>query len=731
MDISHRDIRITHKELHMTLHHANYDLSAKNIIDRLGKTIVMAVPLAIGKPIGLINALYRMACADKSIQLTIITGLTLARPLLHNELEKRLVEPILNRILKDYEDPLYERDRLLQQVPENIKIIEFFLTPGIYLHNNYVQQNYISSKYTSAVHDSLRYSVNVFAQQVAHSTDSPDHYSLSCNSDLFLDMVKHLRLSITKGEKIAIVAEVNQNLPYMLGDAEINSEEFTDIIDTGSYRHLFVIPRDELTTHDHLIGLYTSCLIKDDSCLQIGIGKLSNAVAASLIMRHKHNAAYQGVLNKLSVQEKFGAILSSTGAINPFDQGLYSSTEMLSDEFMQLYQAGILKKRVYDHIGLQRLLNQHKITETITPAIIDILLAHQIISPQLTDQDIVFLKTFGIFNTDINFQNGQLILPSNEAIPADLNSTDNKQRIIKHCLGTKLQSGKILHGGFFVGTEDLYQQLRDLSADERKLFNMTSIKRTNSLLWSFELLQLQRQQARFVNSAMMVTLGGIVISDGLKGLQEFSGVGGQFDFVNMAQNLEDSRSIINVRSTRHSIDGVMSNIVWDYSNVTIPRYLRDIVVTEYGIADCRGKTDCELIKALLNITDSRFQHKLLKKAKKNGKVPQDYHIPELFRHNYPERIEPLIKDLQSQNFCLPYPFGSELTEEEKVIKRVLLYLKSCGKIKLLGLIIRSMFVFSADEKFNSYLLRMKLVRVTSVQEFIYKQLLKYMIRKYI
>lgn len=715
----------------MTKHHTIYELAAKDIIERIGKTIVLAVPLGIGKPIGLLNALYRMACADKSLQLTIITGLTLARPIIQNELEKRLVEPILSRILKDYEDPLYEQDRLLQRVPDNIKIIEFFLAPGLYLNNDYVQQNYISSKYTSVVHDSLHYSINVFAQQLGYSDVTPNQLSLSSNSDLFLDLVHHLQASINIGKKIAIVGEVNLNLPYMPGDALINKNVFTDIIDAGKYPTLFAIPHDELSTQDHIIGLYTSTLIKDDSCLQIGIGKLSNAVANALIIRHKNNALYQDMLKKLSIPEKFGTTISLVGELNTFEKGLYASTEMLSDEFMQLYNAGILKKRVYDHIGLQRLLNQKKIDEIIKPDILDILLENNIISSHLTELDIQFLKKFGILKEEIRHEPGYLILASNEKIPTHLSSVEIKQQIINKCLGNKLQTGKILHAGFFLGTMDLYRQLHHLTPDELQLFSMTSIKRTNSVLWSYELSQLQRQQARFVNSSLMVTLGGVVISDGLSGLQEFSGVGGQFDFVNMAQNLENARSIINCRSTRKTTAGIKSSIVWDYPNVTIPRFLRDIVVTEYGIADCRSITDCEMIKALLNITDSRFQEKLLKQAKKFGKVPANYTIPEVFRSNYPEKIAPIVKELQLNGYCFPYPFGSELTEEEKVLKRALLSLKNTSKIKLIMVIFKALLFYSRDDKYSRYLQRMDLEKAKNFQEFIYKKLLKYLINKYI
>jgi acyl-CoA hydrolase len=63
----------------------------------------------------------------------------------------------------------------------------------------------------------------------------------------------------------------------------------------------------------------------------------------------------------------------------------------------------------------------------------------------------------------------------------------------------------------------------------------------------------------------------------------------------------------------------VSNIVWNYGHMTIPRILRDIVVTEYGIANLRSKSDKDIIAALLNVADSRFQAELLAKAKAAGK----------------------------------------------------------------------------------------------------------------
>src|SRR5207302_1357162 len=128
-----------------------------------------------------------------------------------------------------------------------------------------------------------------------------------------------------------------------------------------------------------------------------------------------------------------------------------------------------------------------------------------------------------------------------------------------------------------------------------------------------------RLDARFVNNAMMATLMGSAISDGLENGQVVSGVGGQYNFVAQAFALQGARSILTVEATRAVRAKTHSNIRWSYANDTIPRHLRDIIVTEYGVADLRGKSDAEVIVAMLQVADSRFQAELARRAKDAGK----------------------------------------------------------------------------------------------------------------
>lgn len=54
-----------------------------------------------------------------------------------------------------------------------------------------------------------------------------------------------------------------------------------------------------------------------------------------------------------------------------------------------------------------------------------------------------------------------------------------------------------------------------------------------------------------------------------------------------------------IRSTNEEDGKTLSNIRWNYGHITIPRHLRDIVVTKHGVANLRGRSDEEVITALL------------------------------------------------------------------------------------------------------------------------------------
>src|SRR5436309_13860840 len=95
-------------------------------------------------------------------------------------------------------------------LPDNIRVSEFYFQPGSFLRSPLAQQNYVSSNYTHAVRDVLDAGINVFAQMVGKSdADGEIRYSLSCNSDLTLDLVPRMRQRERVGQEIAVLACAN------------------------------------------------------------------------------------------------------------------------------------------------------------------------------------------------------------------------------------------------------------------------------------------------------------------------------------------------------------------------------------------------------------------------------------------------------------------------------------------------------------------------------------------
>ncbi|MGV6953138.1 acetyl-CoA hydrolase/transferase C-terminal domain-containing protein [Pseudomonas chlororaphis] len=281
--------------------------------------------------------------------------------------------------------------------------------------------------------------------------------------------------------------------------------------------------------------------------------------------------------------------------------------------------------------------------------------------------------------------------------------------------------GVSVHGGFFLGPRSFYQRLRDLPKSKLGEFNMTAISYINELYGQEELKRLQRQDARFINSSIMVTLLGAGVADQLEDGRVLSGVGGQYNFVAQGHALRGARSILILRSWRESAGLVSSNIVWEYGHCTIPRHLRDIVVTEYGIADLRGKTDAKVVEALLNISDSRFQPGLIEQAQKAGKLPKDFRLDPRFTDNHPQRL--LAIQAQHRHLFPEYPLGSDFSVEERDLLRALNWLKSKFKLSEILELGKAALDAPPPEAFPAHLQRMQLVKPDGWREEIYQRLL--------
>ena len=111
-----------------------------------------------------------------------------------------------------------------------------------------------------------------------------------------------------------------------------------------------------------------------------------------------------------------------------------------------------------------------------------------------------------------------------------------------------------------------------------------------------------------VNATLQVDLGGACNSEHMLGHQ-YSGSGGQLDFVRGAAASKGGKSIIACHATAR--DGEVSRIVPRLDGpVTTPRNDTHIVVTEFGAVDLKGKSLRERAEALVGIAHPKFQAEL-------------------------------------------------------------------------------------------------------------------------
>ncbi|MDF1726490.1 MAG: acetyl-CoA hydrolase/transferase C-terminal domain-containing protein [Sulfitobacter sp.] len=537
---------------------AEADRIAQALFAATGGEIRLALPLGLGKPLTLVDALVRAAQQNGDLSLKIFTALTLEQPGLSSDMERRFLAPALDRLFGAYPGPLYARMLRDGTLPPNVEVNEFFLMAGRWLGVKAVQQNYISANYTHARDVLLRQQPNVLVQLVA---ERDGDFSLCSNTDISTDLFAFR----TEGKADFQVAfEVHPELPFMEGaGAVVASDQVDHVLRGAPDFELFSAIRRPVEAPAHAIGLHVSRLIADGGTLQIGIGAIGDAVAHGLMLRDR---------GELAAIQRDCPFPADAGEDGPFDEGLYAVTEMLVGGLLSLFEAGIIRREV---------------------------------------------------------------------------------------------EGSAIHAGFFVEARDFYRRLRTMQDAKRAKIAMRPVSFTNALYGDEGAKRAARVKARFVNGAMQVNLLGDVMSDTLSGGQVVSGVGGQFNFVEQAFALEDARAIITLPSWRMDNGQPRSNIRWALDSVTVPRHMRDIVVTEYGIADLRGLPDAKVIAALLNITDSRFQKELLAKAKEAGKLPEDHEIPQAHRANLPGKVRDWIAAHRDE---LPaFPLGTDFDEEERIL----------------------------------------------------------------
>ncbi|MDD4200352.1 MAG: acetyl-CoA hydrolase/transferase C-terminal domain-containing protein [Eubacteriales bacterium] len=171
-------------------------------------------------------------------------------------------------------------------------------------------------------------------------------------------------------------------------------------------------------------------------------------------------------------------------------------------------------------------------------------------------------------------------------------------------------SEKTLHNGkmivtFLMGTKKLYD-----FADNNPMLQLRPVDYVND-----PVVIAQNNKMVSINSALQVDFMGQVVACSI-GKKQFSGVGGQVDFVRGTAMSQDGKgiSIIAMPSVTVKKDGTIISKITPYIDhgaaVTTNRYDVDYIITEYGIARMRGKNLKERARALINIAHPDLRGKL-------------------------------------------------------------------------------------------------------------------------
>lgn len=181
---------------------------------------------------------------------------------------------------------------------------------------------------------------------------------------------------------------------------------------------------------------------------------------------------------------------------------------------------------------------------------------------------------------------------------------------VKHLVEKGVITGrrKDIHRGkivvsFLMGSRNFYDWVHD-----NPIIEMHTVDYTNN-----PHIIAQNKKIVAINSALEVDLLGQVCADTL-GARQFSGVGGQLDFVRGASMAEGGKAVIALPATAK---GGVSRIVPTLKHgaaITTSRNDVDYVVTDYGIASLKGRTVRDRMSALINIAGPHTREELARQA---------------------------------------------------------------------------------------------------------------------
>ena len=172
----------------------------------------------------------------------------------------------------------------------------------------------------------------------------------------------------------------------------------------------------------------------------------------------------------------------------------------------------------------------------------------------------------------------------------------------------KLKPGKILTT-FAVGSQDLYDFI-----DDNPIVHFKEARYTNDTA----LIKLN-PKVTAINSAIEIDFTGQVCADTI-GPYQYSGVGGQMDFIRGASLSKGGKPIIAMPSmTKKGVSKIVPHLQYG-AGVTTTRAHMHYVATEYGVVDLFGKSLKQRAKALIEIAHPDHREHLEREAHERFKL---------------------------------------------------------------------------------------------------------------
>jgi hypothetical protein len=305
-------------------------------------------------------------------------------------------------------------------------------------------------------------------------------------------------------------------------------------------------------------------------------------------------------------QGQWSEILKKELLLSTKSYSLLTST--LCESQLQLVKHWDNSQPSFSNAKLQELFITKKLDLEINENTIDVLLENRLVSSFLLKKDFEFLQNIGVFKTDnsISYRDGSIYNEKGESFSCDLGNTENKNSLIKLCLGKKWKdifSCRYLNSQSLVSTDYITQISSKNFSDH--LLNSDSIK---------------------LIKASSISLNGSFYAKDFDYSPHIEGKGKRYIFLKSSFN--EKGELVNC-------------INYEIKDNSFKLTQDDIIITEYGIIDLKNLDLNQRTLALISLADARFQEGLLRKAKIKNHVYNDSELTDKFFENDEEYLSHL------------------------------------------------------------------------------------------